>query len=297
MPGRAGPLRFFKDSLKSPSLHADEIINVFLLRPLAALVVWALYPTRVTPNQVTVASTIAGLLAALMFALPASGGFVLAGLLVTLKDVLDDADGQLARARQQYSRRGRFLDSIGDAIVDVALFAGITIAVLRTHPGFETVVLGALGLLGITLRVSYHVYYQVSYLHTEQRYGLNRIVESVTEDDLRGDPVALRLQRVFNVMYTWQDRLMYAIDRWCRGEQVPDERLGAWYADRTGLRLSGLLGFGTEFALLSLCAVANRLELYLLLNLFLMNGICCASIFYRKLILSGKCADGAPRIG
>ena len=46
------------------------------------------------------------------------------------------------------------------------------------------------------------------------------------------------------------------------------------------------MGFGTEFALLTLCSLCNALELYLFLNVFLMNGIWIASILYRRTILA-----------
>src|SRR5262245_43592249 len=234
---RPGPIDFFTSSLKSDDFFSDEIINIYLLRPLAAAFVWIIYPTRVTPNQVTFASLTAGCVAAGVYLIGTPGAVAAAGLLVTLKDILDDADGQLARAKKLYSRRGRFLDSIGDFVVDLFLFAALTIVVGRTSPGVIPFLLGLLGCFGITLRLSYHVYYQASYLHRQDRYALNRIVEEITEDDRKGDRVALRLQIVFNAIYTWQDRLMVRLDSWCRGARTSDEELRKWYADPVGLRL------------------------------------------------------------
>jgi len=292
---RPGPLRFFKDSLKSDAYYADEIINIYLLRPAAALVVWILYPTRVTPNQVTISAIVAGFAAAWAYLGNTAGWFVAAGLLVTLKDVLDDADGQLARAKQLYSRRGRFLDSIGDVAVNAAIFSAITIVVLHAHHSISIIMLGALSLLGITLRVSYHVFYQASFLHLEKSYSLNRIIEEVTEEDRKGDPVALRLQQIFNVIYTWQDKLIARIDNPCKGRELNESETREWYRDKAGLRISGLLGFGTELALLSVCSIANRLELYLWLNVLLMNGVCLTAIAYRKFVLSPRiAAAGKP---
>jgi|GEM_PF-392153 len=423
---RPNPIAFFKQSLKSDAYYADEVINIFLLRPLAASFVWLLYPTRVTPNQVTVIAVAFGLAAALFYLFGEPGEVAVAGLLVTAKDIFDDADGQLARlraetpaqrtnsladghsgvqarlragtpaqrtnsladghsgvqarlraeapaqrtnsladghsgvqprlraetpaqrtnsladghsgvqarlraeapaqrtnslggghsgvqarlraeapaqrtnsladghsgvqarAKEMYSRRGRFLDSIGDFAVDLAVFSAITYAVWQTHPDLTALVLGFLALIGITLRVSYHVFYQASFLHLNDRYKLNRIVEDITEEDRRGDRVALRLQQIFVFIYGWQDRLMYRLDRWCSREELSDNGLSVWYSDRFALRLSGLLGFGTEFALLTLCSLFNELYLYLLLNVFLMNGIWLVSIFYRRVILTGR---------
>ena len=283
---RSSPVVFFKQSLKSDSFYADEIINVYLLRPIAACLVWLLYPTRVTPNQVTVGAVVVGLCAACFYALGSSMAIMIAGLLVTVKDILDDADGQLARAKEMYSRQGRFVDSIGDFIVDIGLFSAITYVVYQSYPGAETIAYGLCSFVGITLRVSYHVYYQVSFFHLEDRYKLNRITEEITDADRTGDQIALRLQQVFLLIYGWQDKLIYRLDRWCMRGGLGGNEIKQWYTDRTGLRLSGLLGFGTEFAVLTICSLLNQIHLYLLLNLFLMNGIWLLSIIYRRFILA-----------
>ena len=113
----------YKKSIKSEL--ADELINTYMLRPMAGVIVSTLYNTSVTPNQVTIASILVGFAAAAIYLLGTPTAILIAGLFVTLKDILDSADGQLARAKQQNSRIGRFLDSIGDFIVDAAVFAAI----------------------------------------------------------------------------------------------------------------------------------------------------------------------------
>ncbi len=283
---RTNPIAFFRQTLKSDAYYADELISIYLLRPIAAAMVWILSPTAVTPNEVTVAAIMIGLLAAYSYLFATPAATALAGVLIVLKDIADDADGQLARAKQMYSRRGRFLDSIGDFVVDIAVFGAITLVCYRWVPNGWTLLLGFLAFWGITLRVSYHVYYQVSFLHLEDRYKLNRITEEITEADRAGDPLALRLQRIFVVLYGWQDWLMYRIDQWCKGKGF-DERLApTWYSDRSALRLSGLLGFGTELMVLAICSWCNAIFTYLFLNIFLMNGIWIVNILYRRLILA-----------
>lgn len=283
----------YQKTLKS-SL-SDELINTYLLRPVAGFVVSLLYKTSVTPNQVTIASTVAGLVAAAVYLNNEALTTAVAGLMVTVKDVLDSADGQLARAKGQYTRIGRFLDSIGDFVVDLALFGAIGWILYRSTGDVWMILLAAVGLLGITLRVSYHVFYQTSFLHLEDRYVNNRLTEELTQDDLAGDPLALALQRMFLFIYGWQDRLMLRIDAWCRGERADREFLLRWYGDPSGLRLSGLIGIGTELFLLMLCSLFNELRLYLVLNLLLMNGILFFSIFYRRIFLLPSLAPkGSP---
>lgn len=276
----------YRDSLKSSV--SDELINTYLLRPLAGLIVWVLYYTPITPNQVTIASTLVGVLAAVFYLEGNAQAIALAGLCVTLKDILDSADGQLARAKQQYSRIGRFLDSIGDFVVDVVVFGAIGWVLYASSGDVWMLVLALVGLVGISLRVSYHVFYQASFLHLKRKYENNRLIEEVREEDTKGEVVALRLQKIFQIIYGWQDRLMLAIDKWCRSGRNNEQFLAHWYADTTGLRISGLLGFGTELFLLMVCSVLNRLELYLYLNVILMNGIWTVGILYRKAVLKRK---------
>ncbi|MGB2870042.1 MAG: CDP-alcohol phosphatidyltransferase family protein [Bacteroidota bacterium] len=274
----------YEQSVKSRA--ADELINTYVLRPAAGLIVRLLYHTFVTPNQVTVASTVAGLFAAYAFLQGDPGSVATAGLLVTLKDLLDSADGQLARAKNLYSRNGRFLDSIGDFVAHLAIFAAIGWMLYKASGDIRAPVLAAAAFLGLSLRVSYHVYYQAAFLHLEGQYENNRLVEGVTEEDKRGDAATLRLQRIFQFLYGWQDRLILAVDRWCRKGNDDAKFLETWYANRAALRLSGFVGLGTELFLLMLCSLFNHLNLYLYLNLFLMNAVALAAIVYRRLTLA-----------
>jgi hypothetical protein len=292
----------YKTSLKSDI--SDELINTYLLRPFAGLIVRVLYNTPITPNQVTIASIIAGFAAASFYLKGTSEAFITAGFLITLKDLLDSADGQLARAKQQYTRVGRFLDSIGDFVVNTTVFSAIGWTLYRSSGKWWMLVFALFGLIGISIRVSYHVFYQVHFLHLQKQFTNNRLSEEIQEGDLRNGGFELILQRIFQCIYGWQDRLIEQIDRWSlRGnfrhqktnkpedpsqsfEDGLSQRHFKWYSDIVSLRFSGFLGFGTELFLLTLCSIFNRIELYLYLNIFLMNGILVLSIFYRRFILS-----------
>ncbi len=266
-----------------------------MLRPIAGLLVKMVYRTPITPNHLTLLSILSGFVAAYFYALGDLRVLALAGLLVTLKDLLDSADGQLARAKNLFSRTGRFLDSIGDFAVNLAVFGGIGWYLYRASGGVGDLVLAVAGFIGITLRVSYHVFYQVSYLHGEGLYGGNRLTEEITDEDRRGPRVTLALQRVFLLIYGWQDRFMLRVDRWCRGMIDGRDNLERWYGDLVGLRISGFLGIGTELFLLMLFSILKQLELYLWINLVVMNGILIVSMTYRRSLLRRKLAVAGKR--
>lgn len=274
----------YRASLKSDA--SDELINTYVLRPAAGLIVRLLYPTSVTPNQVTLVSTLFGFVAAALYLAGGPVTTAAAGLCITVKDLLDSADGQLARAKAMGSRTGRFLDSIGDFAVNLAVFGAIGV-LLTARGGTPAFLLLALaGFLGISLRVSYHVFYQTAFLHLKDAYGTNRLTEEIREEDLRGDQRALFLQRIFRGLYGWQDALMVRIDRWSlAGNTLSASRDRDWYADPAGLRLSGFLGMGTELFLLTLFSLAGKLEYYLWANVLIMNCVWGGNVVYRRVVL------------
>src|SRR3569623_339561 len=71
----------------------------------------------VTPNHVTVAAILVGLIAAALMAHGGWGFIAAAGVLLELNSILDSCDGELARLRFQYSKLGQWLDNLSDDIV------------------------------------------------------------------------------------------------------------------------------------------------------------------------------------
>jgi phosphatidylglycerophosphate synthase len=272
---------------------SDEVINTYLLRPIAGLLVRALYRTRVTPNQVTLAATFSGLAAAALYWQGTPLLTALAGLCLTGKDLLDSADGQLARAKGLFSRAGRFLDSLGDFAVNLAVFSAIAVAMVRSGSGAGAPLLCVCAFLGISLRVSYHVFYQTSFLHLRNSYTGNRTSEEIREEDADDDRLTSSLHRTFLILYRWQDVFIARLDAACRGgsgsSPVNDRK---WYGDVTGVRLSGFLGLGTELFVLMLCSVIDRLDVYLWINVAGMNLVWLVCIAYRRMILRREIRSG-----
>lgn len=96
----------------------------WVCRPPAAVVVYFLRNTPITPNQVTFLSALVAAGSGLMFALlPGHLWLVLAALVFEFSFVLDCADGQLARLRKIASPLGHLLDFLMDEIKAMFIFA------------------------------------------------------------------------------------------------------------------------------------------------------------------------------
>ena len=114
----------YRSTKKTP----DIFWNVWVCRPPAAVVVWALQGSRVTPNQVTLAALVLALVSVgLVVVLPGHLGLLAAVILFELSYVLDCADGQLARLKGTSSPVGAHLDFLMDELKAFALIAAIAI--------------------------------------------------------------------------------------------------------------------------------------------------------------------------
>ena len=137
--------RLYRDSLKP----ADSRFNIYLARPVAALVVAALRNTRVTPNQVSFVSIAVFALAMVaLVGLPGWVGLWLGVVGVELSYVFDCADGQLARVTGRTSAVGAQLDFLMDELKAYLLVAAVA-ARWSLHDGGGTLAL----LMGIATLV------------------------------------------------------------------------------------------------------------------------------------------------
>jgi phosphatidylglycerophosphate synthase len=128
----------------------DLFWNRFVCRPVAAVVVSAVEGTRVTPNQLTLASFGVGALsAALLVLLPGHVGLVVAVLVYQASYVLDCADGMLARWRGLASPAGHLLDFLMDELKAFAILAAAAVRLHVEHPEGPFLLLGVAGLVAL----------------------------------------------------------------------------------------------------------------------------------------------------
>ena len=115
--------KLYADSLKSRD--TEEWIDLLFYRPIGFR--WALFFRKlgVTPNAVTIASIILGVLAGILFypqSLPIN---IIGMLLLVWANSYDSADGQLARLTGQKSELGRILDGVAGDCWFISIYLAI----------------------------------------------------------------------------------------------------------------------------------------------------------------------------
>jgi archaetidylinositol phosphate synthase len=198
--------------------RGTELVCEWLFRPLAHPLVLLLARLRVPPPLVVVSAGAAGVAAAVELG---RGSLLVAALLVQLKTLLDNADGQLARLAARTSAFGRYLDSEVDLLVNAALFAA-----LGWTTGRPAVAVA--GFLALTSVLSLN-------------FNVERLARgAVAEPSAEGRATAF-LRRVYGVVYAPQDRL---------AESVVARRAGL--VGSTSVSLLANLGMSTQLAVFGL---------------------------------------------
>jgi phosphatidylglycerophosphate synthase len=103
--------------------------------------------TRITPNQISIASILLGVFSALLFLGESQALHVLGGFLLLFSSIVDGCDGELARLRFQESRWGSWLDFLGDNVVHVSVFFCLGLGLTLRGEGTVYVVLGCVASL------------------------------------------------------------------------------------------------------------------------------------------------------
>jgi phosphatidylglycerophosphate synthase len=214
-----------------------ELVLEIVFRPLASAFVPVLRRARISPPAVVLANAGVGLVAALVLA---RGGLVVAAVLLQVKTLLDNMDGQLARATGRVTLAGRYLDTIADIVVNVAVFAALGYVTGET-------LLAAVSFVALTVVLA--VDFNVSELYG-QAHGT-----SVPEPS----PTGSRAERVLASIY---GALFAPMDRAVRAVSVSRFHGGRTY-DRLTVTSLANLGLTTQLAVLGLCLLLGAPSAYL----------------------------------
>jgi hypothetical protein len=199
-----------------------ELLCEWVYRPLAQLLVPPLGALRVPPPAVVLANAGCALAGAVFLA---RGHYGVAAVLLQAKTVLDNADGQLARATGRVTALGRYLDSLCDLATNAAIFAALGWATGRPW-------LALASFVALTAALSVN-------------FNLDRISRGAVAMPPDGGV----LGRIYGVLYAPQDRLA--------------ERLFPGRRGRGAISFVANFGLSTQLAALSLCLVLGHPGAYL----------------------------------
>lgn len=271
----------YKNSLKS--FDVEEILDLIIFRPVSFLFVKLIYSTNITPNQISVISMFFGLFAGVMIGFGRYEFLLSGAILIFLSNMLDCADGQLARLKKNGTKIGRIIDGFIDYATGLSTFLGLGFAVSYTTGnylyGWAIAVIGGLSRV---LQNMFFDYYRNIYLKYVFSKGsdIELEIKEFTEEKERLEQTSGNFLEKFLVKlylkysYLQKNSTMHV--------QINVNPYIYKQKNKFLLRLWSWLGSTTHLTLLIIFLIINRPDYYLILTITVGNLIFIILLMIQK---------------
>jgi len=282
----------FESVLKSREV--EDPVNLWLHRPLAYGFVAAVYRTSLTPNQVTLLALFTGIAAAVCFVLGSPALMLWGGALLWTSAILDGADGILARAKNSFSELGRALDGTADALVGVVTVAGATYHLWAKHGDGMLMLALVAAFASAVLHIYLYDFYKDSFMQMTNpqwdgiplRRAEARARLAKYKAERAGLPVLLASQLYVDLV-TAQTAIVARTDPHGAREhltfEVNEQSAQIYRRNNRGLvKLWALISLAPHSYTMSICAMLDRLDVYLWIRLLLCNALFAIALLLQR---------------
>jgi phosphatidylglycerophosphate synthase len=256
----------YKESLKLKEL--EEVFDLLFYRPLAFLLVKVVYQTKITPNHLTIASILMGVLGGCLYSVGKPAYFTAGALCYLAFNILDCSDGQLARLKKNGTTVGKIIDGISDWTATLAIYIGIAFGFANhtANPTFWWIMLTLTGICnGIHgILVDFYRNRFLDYVQGRKSTFEESIVEFRNE-----------YEKIKNQKNKWFDRIIiYIFLRYSSVQRLLvakrkqaklfDTTSQEYYKkNKTIIRFWVLLGPTTQITALIICSFFNRIDVFI----------------------------------
>jgi phosphatidylglycerophosphate synthase len=276
------------------SREVEDPINLWVHRPLAYAFVALVYRTSITPNQITALALVVGFAAAGCWFVGTPALMVIGGCLLWTSAILDGADGILARAKQMFSDTGRALDGFADMMVALATVAAAFYHVWAQWHNPMHLWLMPIALLMSVVHVYSYDYYKEAYLqHTNP--GWDGAAERVSDVQARVDravaerapwPVILATRSHVDLLGAQQKVVQLTNPAAMRAHlqfPVSSESVAIYRKyNAAPMQLWAAISLAPHSYGMSICAMFDRLDVYLLLRAVVANVLFAIALLWQR---------------
>lgn len=143
-------------SLYQSLIKNDEgFMSKHFERKLSLLITYCLINTSISPNMITLISTLCGIWAGILMGYDLTKYGFSASLLFWFHSILDGCDGEIARLKYLSSKRGGIFDFWSDNVVHIFIFGGIAWGYYQLSHQLSYLGLGFLAIMGTLLSATF----------------------------------------------------------------------------------------------------------------------------------------------
>ena len=281
----------------------EETIDIYFYRPLGYVTAKACKALRISPNAVTIISIVIGVIGGHFFYYRDVAMNLYGLLLWVFADMLDSADGQLARMINHRSKIGRILDGLGGNIIFLSIYLHLFARMTLTYPSIAWPLLFIFTLasgISHSLQSSLADYYRNAYLKIvvdptrSELEGVNEIRAEYGPIRFFEHPVKKILMRIY-LNYTIQQealsknfqRLRRLIDA-TYGVNIPKWVSEEYRRENKPLmKYYAILTTNTRMIIMAVCILLDKVPLFFAVEIILINLIMIFVTAYQEKLSAG----------
>lgn len=299
-----GLFQQYKASLKV--VEIEEIFDLILYRPLAFLFVKATYSTNLTPNQVSSIAMLFGVIGGILFGFGTHDYLLVGAGFYLMCNILDCADGQIARLKKNGTKVGRIVDGFIDYIVSTVVYIGIGVGltslqakgilnlqgnIFGLNPYSYIWLITVLGGFSSALQAILLDFFRNKFL--EYVYGrfssLEEELKEFEEEKIRiNKPGAAKglLDNLLISIYLKYTRFQLSLQTKNKNELPENTPVAQVYykKNRLLIHLWSYTGSTTHLTLCIIFALLNNMELFLLICILPLNLLMLSLYFIQRLV-------------
>jgi len=282
----------FADVIKGRDV--EDPVNLWVHRPLAYLFVALTLRTPLTPNQITLLAMFSGIGASLLWLQGDPLMVPLGGFMLWASAILDGADGIMARAKHMHSDLGRALDGSADMIVALFTVAAGMWHIWRSQQDFLQLAVMPVALITAVIQIWLYDYFKECYQNSTNpswdglSFGRPEAAAKMKKAEAENAPLLTRL--AWNSMLGMlghQHRFVKLVNGQAIREGLrfkSNEETARLYRKYNywPMQLWSLVSLCPHTYVIAICAIFNRLELYLWYRVFVGNGIWLAAVILQR---------------
>lgn len=261
----------YKKSLKH--IEAEEPLDLYFYRIISFLFVKIILPFPITPNQISIAALIMGLISAVFYAFGTHEAFLIAAVFYAIYYLFDLSDGQVARLKKNGTRIGRIVDGIADYVTHLSIYIGLGIGLGNE---LNTWLLVIATMMSLMAQVILFDFYRSRYL--EYSLGeVNLFGEDLKQfqqeyEELKRSPGKKTEKLVYFLYLKYVAVQQFFISKAAKEQKNKKfDKVDFLKKNKLIVRLWSFMGSSLHITLLIIMSVLNRIDLYLYGILIVIN--------------------------
>ena len=250
-------------------IEAEELIDLFIFRPIGFIFVKAIMPLPLTPNHISLLAAFCGVIAGVFYGFGTIEQVFNAGLFYLVYYILDISDGQLARLKKNGTPLGRIIDGFADYITHIAVYIGLGTGIIAMggEISYTWFVVGA-ALISMLIHAALMDYFRNRYMayakDLNSIYG-DELSEYQVEFDRMKKEGGNYVARFIFSTYLGYLKIQGLFSSSQKADAVLKtfDRQDFLKHNRIVIRLWTRMGTGTHITLLIVTSLIYRLDIYL----------------------------------